>query len=191
MNPTARTVVALGAAAGVLILLGQLVLLRTLAPASAGGFRPTPPAAGTTTIDCTPVDQLATHYHVALLIHHQGVVDVLPAQTGIEDGCIYWIHTHDDSGIVHIEAPASYQDHVFVLGDAFNVAGMRLDDHHLGSESFAGGKVAVYVNGVRWAGAPGSAPLIEADTIDVVAPGESYRYQAFDWPPGFVAPPAV
>jgi hypothetical protein len=150
-----------------------------------------PGTAGATSIQCSPYESLATHYHVALLIHRNGGIDVLPAQTGINAFCIYWIHVHDNSGIVHVEAPAAYQDHTFVLADAFAVAKQRLDAHHLGSASFANDTVSVYVNGVKWTGAPGDAPLVSLQTIDVVAPGESFVYQPFAWPNGFQPPPSA
>jgi hypothetical protein len=187
MNRTAATFVSLGTLVGVLILAGQAWFVTSLAP----GLNPAPRAsAGTpsaTAISCSPIEQLATHYHVALLIHDRGHVGVLPAGTGIEPTCFYWIHVHDDSGIVHIEAPADYSDHVFVVADAFAVARERLDAHHLGSESFLG-EVTAYVDGKQWFGNPAAVPLIEAETIDLVAPGERYTYQPFKWPPGFVAP---
>jgi len=189
MNRTATAVVSTGAVIGILLLLGQALLYRALAPSFDTRDRAASAApVGTTTISCWPAEQLATHYHVALLIHREGRIDRLPGRTGIEATCIYWIHVHDDSGIVHVEAPASYANHVFVLGDAFAVARMALDAHHLGSATFPSGRVAVYDNGVEFSGAPASQPLIEGDTIDVVAPGERYTYRPFDWPPGFLAP---
>jgi hypothetical protein len=150
------------------------------------------PAAGTGSlkIPCSPIEQLEIHYHVALLIHEEGRVDTLPAGTGIEPLCFYWLHVHDDSGIVHIEAPADYQDHLFLLADVFGVAGLRLDRHHLGSGDYGKAEVRVFVNGVRWTGEPGSAPLHDLDTIDVVAPGEPFEYTPFDWDAGFLSPPS-
>jgi hypothetical protein len=110
---------------------------------------------------------------------------VLPTDTGINALCLYWIHVHDDSGIVHVEAPAAYQDHVFVLTDVFAVAKERFDANHLGSASFPGQAISVYIDGAKWNGSPGDVPLVNLQTIDVVAPGESFTYEAFAWPNGF------
>jgi len=179
----------LGSLLGVLILAGQLVLINAIS--GAGSASRKAPGAVATKIQCSPVESLATHYHVALLIHQDGGTDVLPPYTGINAFCLYWIHVHDDSGIVHVEAPAAYQDHVFVLADVFAVANQRFDANHLGSASFPRQAISVYVNGVRWSGSPGQVPLVDLETIDVVAPGESYTYEAFAWPNGFQAPPAA
>jgi hypothetical protein len=190
MNRRAAAVVGIGSVAGILILLGQLALVRAAVPSLNPGTRSSPAAgAGSMPIPCSPLEQLAIHYHVALLIHREGRIDTLPAGTGIEPLCFYWLHVHDDSGIVHIEAPADYQDHVFVLADVFGVADLRLDRHHLGSATYGSGNVAVYVKGVKWAGVPGAVPLVDLDTIDVVAPGQRFVYAPFDWDPGFLPPP--
>jgi hypothetical protein len=45
-----------------------------------------------------------------------GQVLPLPSQIGIakDQSCLYWLHTHDTSGVIHMEAPAN---HSFVLGN--------------------------------------------------------------------------
>ena len=188
---TSRTVglaLGVGALVGVLILLLQVMLIGIVFNGSSNArFASTVP--GTTRIQCSPSESLATHYHVALLLHRNGGTDVLPARTGINAYCLYWIHVHDDSGIVHVEAPAAYQDHAFLLADAFAVAKLRLDASHLGSASFPRGGVTVYINGAKWNGEPGAAPLVDLQTVDVVAPGERFVYRPFGWPDGFLPPP--
>jgi hypothetical protein len=179
-----------GAVLGVLILAGQVLLIGQLfgnssAPRSAST------STGTTRIQCSPVESLATHYHVALRIQRNGHTEVLPARTGINALCHYWIHVHDNSGIVHVEAPAQYQDHAFLLADAFSVARIRLDANHLGTATFSAGTVAVYVDGARWSGKPGDVPLVDLQTIDVVAPGERFAYHPFNWPKGFLPAPTA
>lgn len=181
---------AVGAVVGVLILVGQLLLIGQIFNPNKAR-RHAPGTAGATQIQCSPVESLATHYHVALRIHRNGGTEVLPAKTGIKTFCLYWIHVHDDSGILHVEAPAAYQDHAVLLGDAFAVAKIRLDAGHLGSATFPAGNVAVYVDGVKWNGKPGEVPLVDLQAIDVVAPGEHFAYQPFDWPSGFGALPTA
>jgi len=51
--------------------------------------------------------------------------------------------------------------------------------------------VSAYVDGVQSHGAPGAVPLVDLETIDVVAPGEHFVYQPFHWPSGFLPPPAA
>jgi hypothetical protein len=190
-SETRRTVgVALagGAVLGVLILAGQLYLIGQVFNGNSG-TRFASSTAGATSIQCSPVESLATHYHVALRLHRDGGTDVLPANTGINTFCLYWIHVHDGSGIVHVEAPAAYQDHTFVLADVFAVAKLRFDAGHLGSASYPGRALSVYVDGGRWSGSPGAVPLVNLEAIDVVTPGETFSYQPFAWPNGF-RPPA-
>ena len=49
------------------------------------------------------------HIHVHLTIWLNGSQVTVPAQTGIapDTSCYYWLHTHDTTGVVHIEAPAT------------------------------------------------------------------------------------
>jgi hypothetical protein len=191
MNKPAAFVVGAGSVFGILILVGQLLLIGLIHNAGPQPPRTASGGSGTTQVECSPVESLATHYHVALRIHRDGRVDVLPAQTGIQLACIYWLHVHDNSGIVHIEGPAAYQDHVFVLADLFGVAKLRLDAHHLGGSTFSTGSVAVYADGQRLSGAPEAAPLVASQTLDIVAPGEAFSYKAFGWPKGFLPAPTA
>ncbi len=48
------------------------------------------------------------HVHVTMYINDQSVT--IPAHVGIapDGSCIYWLHTHDTSGIIHVEAPSSF-----------------------------------------------------------------------------------
>src|SRR5439155_12528799 len=68
-------------------------------------------------VECNAGEQLSTHYHSHLDIIQDGVQRSLPANIGITDTCLYWLHTHDSSGIIHIEAPADRKNHTFTLGD--------------------------------------------------------------------------
>jgi hypothetical protein len=58
-------------------------------------------------IACQAHEQLAYHIHAHLSIHVNGQPVALPANIGIasDQSCIYWLHTHDGSGVIHIESP--------------------------------------------------------------------------------------
>jgi hypothetical protein len=60
-------------------------------------------------IRCDQGEQSAYHIHVLLAIYINGTQRQVPGQIGIpaDGSCLYWMHTHDASGIVHIEAPGS------------------------------------------------------------------------------------
>ncbi len=111
----------------------------------------------------------------------------LPTRTGIKPSCLYWVHTHDRSGIVHIEAPAEHAHDVFHLADLFGVWRRPLDSSQVGDHKLASDeKLKVYLDGSAWDGAPGDVPMAEHRTIDiVVSRGAAFTYQAFAWPDGF------
>ena len=46
-----------------------------------------------------------THYHTTLSIIIRGEDRAIPAETGVIPGCMRGIHTHDDTGKLHIETP--------------------------------------------------------------------------------------
>jgi hypothetical protein len=66
-------------------------------------------------IPCQNSEQLAYHVHAHLTIYINGQQVQVSQYVGIaSDGsCFYWLHTHDTSGVIHIEAPAP---HTFMLG---------------------------------------------------------------------------
>ena len=57
-------------------------------------------------ITCDEVEHLVYHNHTKLIIKIQNETLNIPARIGIiPNDCIFWLHTHDDSGIIHIESP--------------------------------------------------------------------------------------
>ena len=70
-------------------------------------------------IQCNASEQLVFHNHAHLDIYMNGQPYTVPSQIGIVPGnCIYWLHTHDDSGIIHIESPVTRN---FTLGQFFDI----------------------------------------------------------------------
>jgi hypothetical protein len=65
---------------------------------------------------CDTQEQNAFHIHAHLKIYINGQALPLPSQIGIagDQSCLYWLHTHDTTGVIHIEAPAN---HSFTLGN--------------------------------------------------------------------------
>ena len=60
----------------------------------------------TSGITCDKVEHLVYHNHTKLVIKIQNETQNIPAGIGIiPNDCIFWLHTHDDSGIIHIESP--------------------------------------------------------------------------------------
>lgn len=60
---------------------------------------------------CDQLEQTAYHHHVLLTIYIDGQQVTVPQGVGIagtpsSPTCYYWLHTHDTSGVVHVEAPS-------------------------------------------------------------------------------------
>ena len=65
-----------------------------------------PPVNG---VYCDQLEQQGYHIHVHLTIYLNGTQVTIPQNVGIasDTSCFYWLHTHDTTGVVHIEAPAT------------------------------------------------------------------------------------
>ncbi len=106
---------------------------------------------------------MTEHIHAHLDIVYDGKNVTVPANIGMVQTsgillCIYWLHTHDDSGLIHIEAPGGN----FTLADFFAVWGEPLSGTRVGPYH---GEVSANVNGAPYTGAPQSIPLADGETI--------------------------
>jgi hypothetical protein len=87
------------------------------------------------------------HFHVHLDVFVDGKSVTIPDDVGRNEGGGYLtvIHTHDSSGIVHIEAPKGPH---YNLGQVFDVWGVRFTPTCLGASCDAGDRtLRVYVGG--------------------------------------------
>ncbi len=109
-----------------------------------------------------------THQHLDLFADGQPIQ--VPADVGIDrvNLILSPIHTHDATGIIHVESPIVRK---FTLGEYFDVWGVRFDAHCIGGLCEGTGRVlAVFLNGKPVAGDPRSVVLNAQDEI-VVAVG--------------------
>ncbi len=109
-----------------------------------------------------------THQHLDLFVDGQAVK--VPADVGIDrvNLILSPIHTHDGTGIIHVESPIV---RVFTLGEFFDVWGVGFDPHCIGGLCDGNGRVlTVFLNGKPVAGSPRSVVLSAHDEI-VVAIG--------------------
>ena len=114
-------------------------------------------------VDCQAGEQLQYHVHAALEILVNGQPVTVPKNTGIRSNCIFWLHTHDDTGLLHVEAP---QKRDFTLGQFFAVWGQSLSATQLmGSTVDAAHQITATVNGTAFTGDPASIPLADRETI--------------------------
>jgi hypothetical protein len=94
----------------------------------------------------------ALHIHVHLDVFVDGRRVVVPAGIGIADTFISPLHTHDSTGVVHVESPTIRR---FTLGEVLGVWGVRFGTGKLGGyRDGAGRMLRVYVDGRRATGDP-------------------------------------
>jgi hypothetical protein len=137
---------------------------------------PTTRPATVDNVQCKPVEQLVYHIHAHLAVFDDGRLYSLPGGVGIPGSqvqqsqygpvavggqCYFWLHTHTDDGVIHVESPLRA---IFTLGDFFDVwrqplTGQRVAGLH--------GKVSAFVNGKSWHKSPRSIPLLPHETIQL------------------------
>jgi hypothetical protein len=89
------------------------------------------------------------HVHAVLRIYVEGKQVPVAAQIGIDrqDEYLAPLHTHDTSGIVHMEATEPYP---FKLSQFFTVWGVRFTDSQIGAYKTGNGNVlTLYANGAQ------------------------------------------
>jgi len=84
---------------------------------------------------------------------------------GCPQPCISPLHTHNVTGVLHIEAPVKTQP---TLGQFFEEWGVRLDGSCVGGYCRPASSVVVFVDGKRQTGSPGDIPLLDHDEIAIV-----------------------
>lgn len=101
------------------------------------------------------------HLHIQLTITLNGRSLPIPPGIGITPDCTHLLHTHDDSGVIHIEHPP-WAD--FTLGDFF-LAGQRWG----GFDPLAGRQVVrVLANGEPYQGDYRALPLSDGLSVHLI-----------------------
>ena len=128
-------------------------------------------------ISCDALESTIFHIHVHLAVFFDQEEQLIPFGVGIgepwqvedspagpfvTDGlCFYWIHTHTEDGIVHIESPVR---RTFTLGDFFAIWEQPLNENQVGPKQ---GPVISYVNGDKVQTAPQDIPLVQHAQIQL------------------------
>jgi hypothetical protein len=99
-------------------------------------------------IQCNAAEQLVFHNHAHLDMFINGQPYTIPSQVGIVPGkCIYWLHTHDDSGVIHIESPVTRN---FTLGQFFDIWKKKFSNVQIFDNiANATNTMSIYVNGTK------------------------------------------
>jgi hypothetical protein len=115
-----------------------------------------------------PAEGQVLHIHQHLDMFVEGKRVTVPAGIGIGETFISPLHTHDASGLLHVE---SDRVRAFTLGQVFGVWGVPLSRDELGGLKAGGGKeLRAWVNGKPFRGDPGEIELAEHQEL-VIAYG--------------------
>ncbi|MCZ4102792.1 MULTISPECIES: hypothetical protein [Streptomyces] len=127
------------------------------------------------------------HFHAHLDVIVDGKPVPVPANLGIDQAAqaMSELHTHDASGVLHIEAPAHRR---YILGQLFNEWAVHLDAQQVGGlKAGAGKELTAYVDGKKVAGDPASIELTAHREITLVygAANASVKVpSSYDFPNG-------
>jgi hypothetical protein len=132
-------------------------------------------------------EMLQVHYHAHLDVIVDGQPVTVPAFIGIDNAQqkISALHTHDTSGVLHIEAA---QDTPFTLGQAFTEWGQALTATQVGPVALGSDKaVHVFVDGKELTTDPASYVLKAHDEVAVWVGAKGQTPQvpsSYAFPPG-------
>jgi hypothetical protein len=116
------------------------------------------------TLHLPPVGNEKFHIHALLHIYVDGILSPMPMNVGIEKAkhIDTSLHTHDRTGIIHMEAAHPYR---FTLGDFFAVWGVKLGPAQVGGLTGLGGDgLHFYLDG-RPLADPAAHVLRDGDNI--------------------------
>jgi hypothetical protein len=119
-------------------------------------------------ISCGGMEYSTLHIHTHLAIFYNGTQVAIPRLIGGANvppqGCLYWIHTHSQDGIIHVESPvlAPEGSPGFDLGMVFDIWGQPLTRDNIAGLK---GPVVAYVNGTRYDGDLRMIPLLSHQQI--------------------------
>ena len=187
-----------GRAHGHLLLVGAVTALAALLAVGvlsrAGRASPATAAPMIDGIGAGSTEQVAFHIHAHLAVYVNGRQETVPYGIGVlpplqlqqtpegpfvEGGkAFYWLHTHDNSGVIHIESPVERQ---YTLGDFFDIWGRPLGPTQVGPDP---GPVTILVDGQVVPGDPRDVPL-NAHSVIQLDVGSFAPFQPFTFPAGF------
>jgi hypothetical protein len=120
-------------------------------------------------IECERREHSDFHIHSHLDIFINDEKSTIPSDIGIiPNTCLYWLHTHEDSGVIHIESPVN---RTFTLGQFFHIWGEKLSNNQIFDNMVEDNKtLSVYINGKKVSDGTeyGQIPLGKYDEIAIV-----------------------
>jgi hypothetical protein len=135
----------------------------------------------------SPMEGTAVHIHQHLDLYVDGRKVLVPAGIGIDPAVGYApLHTHDPSGVIHVESPTVRS---YTLGEFFAVWGVRITPSCLGGYCAGGGRqLRLFVDGRAYRGDPTTLVLAPHQEL-VVAFGTAAQLPSpipstYQFPPG-------
>jgi hypothetical protein len=135
----------------------------------------------------SPTEGTAVHIHQHLDLYVDGRKVLVPAGIGIDPAVGYApLHTHDPSGVIHVESPTV---RTYTLGEFFAVWGVRITPSCLGGYCAGGGRqLRLFVDGRADRGDPTTLALAPHQEL-VVAFGTAAQLPSpipstYQFPPG-------
>jgi hypothetical protein len=117
------------------------------------------------------------HIHAMLHIYINGLLAPLPANIGLDSskGLESSMHTHDSSGVIHMEAPHPFK---YTLGDFFEVWGVKLGPAQVGGlKGYGGDHLHFYLNGKPLSN-PAALVLHRGDSVVIgYGPASSFPHK--------------
>jgi len=109
-------------------------------------------------VSCQSTEQGGTHIHAHVTMYVNGTQAPMPADIGIapDGSCLYWLHTHDTTGVIHVEAPANVS---VTFGDFLDIWEQRFQQLGYPSQLSDATGWQVYVNGKPFTGDFHKIPL--------------------------------
>jgi hypothetical protein len=165
---------------------GQVIGAQTYAAGDSSTGGQGAPVDGISCDTTTPVQ----HIHVHLTLIANGQQRAIPIAIGVGNpfiiqhfvvaaGCYYWIHTHDATGIVHIEAPVMT---TFNLGQFFAIWGEPLSSSNVAGFT---GTVTAYVDSTLYTGDLGAIDFQEHRQITLVVGTVPDTIPVYAFPPDY------
>jgi hypothetical protein len=112
-----------------------------------------------------PVEGKLLHTHEHLDLYLNGRHVAVPANVGIGSDPRFYspLHTHDRTGILHVESPTN---RTYTLGQFFGVWGVRLSSTCIGAYCAGDDRtLQAFVDGKRFRGDPAQIPLRRHEEI--------------------------
>jgi hypothetical protein len=144
-------------------------------------------------VQSNDMEQVLFHVHAHLAIYDNGAQKLLPYGVGIvppyqlqqtADGPFvaggtkyYWLHTHDETGVIHIESPVQ---RTYKLGEFFDIWHQSLSATQVGPVK---GAVTAFVNGTKFTGSPRDIPLNSHSVIQLDV-GTVTAFKPYTFPQG-------